>query len=279
MERVVLLIVIFCMVCPAVIQAPFDVGFSMSSLGAIRVGDDNTGREPWSSAVFYDDTTKWSGAFFTTAFHSTLAENYKLLEVGVGGQFSHKDIITIKLGVSRFTAFKVYYEQQEKLSFATRLLPVITPGVDLCLTRVGVYLKETEPHRLLTSGFHIKADAKSFCAVLSLKNITIFDNGIDGLAPDRTMEVGFFSKVNRLGAQGVKVSAVLDNSLGKTKISLTLGEQLRLFKYFYVALAFRTYPLAFSFGLTLPLKRVTSEVGFVQMGWLGWSQGISGEWR
>lgn len=279
MARLILLTLLLIKISTAAIQAPFDPGFSMGNLSTINIGTDYTGRDPWSSALFFDDTIKISGAFYTTAFHSTISEDVddKLLELGVGGVLSIKKWLVIKVGVSRFTAFKLYYEQNERISLATRAIPIFTPAINFSVTKAGMQIEDNSPNRVVIADFGVKANFDKLSTAIFFKNFTIYDDEIVGLTPHQKLEFGVYSKENRFGAQGVKLEIILQED--EQNFSFSIGEQVRLFKYFYASIAFKTYPLSFAFGLTVPLKRITSEVSFVQMGWLGWSQSFAAEWR
>ena len=253
-------------------------GSSLGSLDAIHLGNDYSSKEPWNSSVYYNDTTSWSFGGYSTLLNSSISapSDEVVYELGLGTQLSYKKLITANISVSRLIAFQYYFENSGYLSLSTRVIPFIIPAVDLKAVMMGLSSDKYRNYYALLANFRLGGRVKYGLFVLSVNNIILYgrDEGAEGV--DSKLNFAFHSNENLFGAQGVKFEVT--NRETKT-FSLTISEELRVFKYLYFTVALRSEPITVSMSVTVPFTKGLVDLSFAQVGWLGWSQSFSGLFR
>ncbi len=254
---------------------PFPEGFSMSTMGSILKKDGYTGRQPWISSAYTDDTTSLNVALYNIWYHSTIlkAHEHRLMHTGLGLRFSWEKYLNLKAALSRFNAFSMYTEDRAYLSLSTRMIPFLRPGIQVSGSMYNLDIKGYDTRYSADIGFSAVVLLRSTALFVEVNSIPLKGRDIKNQVPE--LRAGFSVSGNLLGSQGAAV--VVDHIKDKPHISISAGERYYISKYIALCAGFNTNPMMLSFGFEVVPQGNAYGMSLVHLSRLGWSQGLSVE--
>lgn len=273
LNRVYTMVCLMCAMVVADLQMPFPVGFSMGNMGTILLADGATGRQPWISAAYCDNTRTFGLACGAVSFYDRM-DNFtdESIVTGFGGVYYAPGKIKLKFAVSHFAAMNIYYEQSGYFSFAADLLSRFRMGVNLSGVRIGLKGNNKETRTIGECGVSGLIRGKQASFSVDLKHIPVKSSKADGTDPPFCIITGFHSVKNLFGSQGViiEVTPSIEHP-----IRFCIGEQYRFFKIFAVEASIANNPLFVAFGVAIEITKISTTLSLVNHSVLGWSKGFA----
>jgi hypothetical protein len=263
-------------------REPFSIGYGMATNGAILQPDGISGREPFTSACFYNDSFHYGVTVAGVDYYDPM-DNMSSSVIGqaaLGGLYAPGGSLqgfVFKVAYLHFNAMRVYYEQEGMLSVGCNLVPFVKPSLELSGYRAGLSMADyPPPETRLEMGMSALVPFKIAALSLNVSHIPLKSAHVAGYDDPFTMRIGLHSKKNSLGGQGILMEIEQDEVW---LFRVSVGEEYWLSKNFAVGLALTTNPVLVSFGVTYAWGGSSSlTAAFNDNSVLGWSKGLAMSW-
>ncbi len=252
---------------------PFALGYGMGNNGAIIQQKGMSGRQPWTSACFYNDTLRFGVSVAGVDYYDAMdnMESSHITQVTFGGWYASNGYVA-KASFAHFDALGLYFEQQGHVSFGYNRLPFVNPSLEFDALRAGLQNSTEHPQTRLDMGFSLlipgRAVALSFCC----GHIPLKKPADEGFDAPLTFRAGLHTTYNELGGQGILAEFGHDR---QWNFRVSIGEEYWLIKNLGLCAALSTNPFLIHFGITIAYSSSSLSVSFVDHPILGWSRGLS----
>ena len=263
-------------------REPFSLGYAMATNGAILQADGISGREPFTSACFYNDSFSYGAAVAGVDYYDPMDNMSSSLigQAALGGFYAPSGALqgfVVKAAYLHFDAMRVYYEQEGMLSVGCNIVPFVKPSLELSAFRAGLYHADGLPSQTrLEMGASILVPFPIAAISLSLSHIPLKTANVAGYDAPFTIRAGLHSGKNSLGGQGILMEITQDEIW---RFRVSVGEEYWLTQNLAASLALSTNPVLVSFGVTYAWGTSSSlTAAFTDNPVLGWSKGLGISW-
>jgi hypothetical protein len=257
----------------AAVPDPFPAGFSMGTLGAIVDLRGPTGRQPWLSAAFFDDSSSFGAALGVTSYFGAIS-GPDLYRASCGAWYSRNGL-AVKGAFSHFNALGVYFEETGFLSIGSRHLNLVSLSAELTGTRMR---SPGSPVSYSLAEAGVSAWIPWSWAGISarIEHLPLERSGVDGGETPPMVRAGIHTLHHRFGSQG----ALLSVAPGDPRpVCFTIGEEYRVAPWVAFSCAVANNPVLVAFGMTFTPGKAATAVALATHPKLGWSQGFAAEYR
>jgi hypothetical protein len=281
---VIFLLLLLCIIpASGASREPFSIGYGMATNGAILQPDGIPGREPFTSACFYNDSLRFGVTVAGVDYYDPM-DNMSSSHIGqaaLGGFFAPRrgalKGFVLKGAYLQFDAMRVYYEQQGMLSIGCSRVPFVKPSLELAGFRAGLYhANDPSPQTRLEMGASAMVPFRVAAISLNVNHIPLKKANILGYDDPLVVRIGLHSGKNSLGGQGILMELEQDEVW---RFRIVIGEEYWLMKNLAASLALTTNPVIINFGVTCAFDGSSSiTAAFVDHPVLGWSKGLAASW-
>lgn len=266
------------MAAPGASREPFSMGYGMATNGVILQENGISGREPFTSACFYQDSFHYGVTVAGVDYYDPMDNMASSLigQAALGGFWSDRGL-TVKAAYLHFDAMRVYYEQQGIISVGYRLLPFFRASGEFSGFRAGLdHSNDPPPQTRLEMGVSACVPFSMAMLSLSVSHIPLKIAHVQGYDDPFTIRAGLHSVKNSLGSQGVLLE-MSRNDIWNFRVSI--GEEYWLTNNIAASLAVCTNPIMLNFGITCAWGGSSSiTAAFSDHPVLGWSKGFDVGW-
>jgi hypothetical protein len=249
---------------------PFPIGYSMASQGAIVDLEGAGGREPWTPAALYRDTSRIGFAGAAHSYHGGGSAS----KFAAGGLAVFGPVVG-KLALTHLDALDVYYEQTAGVSIGHRR-KYLSCSVDARLRRIGLYGSPEDSRSSVTAGAAVCLRTRKIGADVTVDGLALTSAGAPGAEAPLSVTLRLCTVRNRYGSQGAM--AIITPSDG-APLRLAVAQEYRIGNIFSVSASIASNPTTIGFGITVDKSPICGAAAAANHPELGWSSGIAADWR
>jgi len=268
--------VIFLIVAITVVRgASGEYGYSMGAFSTGIRGDHLSGRQSWLPAAFLRDTLLWGVSCGVVDYFDDV-DNFddRTIVSGVVGGFIAHNSFCVKLSLSRFDAWRIYFRTTGFCSLGWTFFSVLNASVDLTGEQAGVSTVDSR-RQTATIGATTVLTHRRVSVHARIHGIPLVEPAVPGYRDPVKVTAGIHTRSNPHGALGSAVTIV---PVDPRPVRVALGMSFRPVAPIALNGALRSYPFSLGFGVEVTLLGQSGGVSFANHPDLGWTKCIFFDW-